>query len=63
MENFLSHFSNLPAWLNAVTLCVSGATAITLLTPTKADDKWLNKILWLLNMVAGNFNKNTNKDG
>ena len=62
MENFFSHVSNLPDWLNALTLLVSGATAITLMTPTTADDKWLNKILWLLNILAGNFNKNTNKD-
>lgn len=50
------------AWILALTTLVTGATAITALTPTKADDKIVNVALNVLNFVAGNFAKNKNLD-
>lgn len=52
-----------PAWLVAITGVVTAATAITALTPTKADDKIIAGILVVLNFLAGNVLKNKNKDG
>jgi len=59
MQDFLNSF---PVWLQAITAVVTAATAITAITPTKTDDKWISKILKALNFLAGNFAKNTNKD-
>ena len=53
---------SLPAWLVAITGVVTAATAITALTPTKADDKFIAAILRVLNVLAGNFGKNRNMD-
>lgn len=49
-------------WVAAVTGVVTAATAITALTPTTADDKIVNFVLKILNILAGNFLKNTNAD-
>jgi len=49
-------------WVLAITSTVTAATAITALTPTKADDAILNGILRVLNFLAGNFLKNKNAD-
>lgn len=62
MDTILEIFEELPAWLVAITNVVTAATAITALTPTKSDDKIINAILKVLNFLAGNFMKNTNKD-
>ena len=53
---------SLPAWVAALTALVTGATAITALTPTKADNQVLDFILKVLNTVAGNIGKNKNAD-
>jgi len=49
-------------WVIAVTGVVTAATAITALTPTKTDNKIINTILAILNILAGNILKNKNYD-
>ena len=51
-----------PVWLTAITGVVTAATAVTALTPSKSDDKVIGKILWVLNLLAGNVGKNKNAD-
>lgn len=51
-----------PVWLVAITGVVTAATAITALTPSTSDDKIINTVLMILNILAGNFGKNTNAD-
>lgn len=41
---------------------ITAATAITMITPTQADNKILNGILKALNIAAGNVFKNKNAD-
>ena len=62
MDNLLALFDALPAWLNAITALVTAATAITALTPTKTDDKYVSIALRVLNTIAGNVGKNKNAD-
>lgn len=62
LNTLLSWFGDLPAWLAAITALVTAATAITALTPTKADDKFLGVVLRVLNVLAGNFGRNRNAD-
>lgn len=59
MEDFIAAW---PAWLIAITGVISAATAITAITPSKADDKFIGMILKALNVLAGNVAKNVNKD-
>jgi len=40
----------------------SSATVLTAITPSKADDAFLNAILRVLNFLAGNVWKNKNAD-
>ena len=51
-----------PEWVDAVAKLVAGATAITMLTPTKTDNKVINVALTVLNWLAGNVFKNKNAD-
>ena len=51
------------AYFNIFTACVFLASAIAAVTPSKADNQWIQKILDLLNLVGININKATNKDG
>ena len=55
-------FEQFPAWLAAITTDVTAATAITALTPSTSDDELLNKVLRILNILAGNVGKNKNLD-
>ena len=61
--DFVSLMAEVPKWLNAFTTLVTVATGITMLTPTKADDKYAALILKVLNVMAGNVLKNRNADG
>lgn len=56
----LELFQHFPAWLVAITSVVTAATAITALTPTKSDDRIINAVLVVLNILAGNVGKNKN---
>lgn len=49
-------------WLFAITGLVTAATALTALTPTTVDNKVVNVLLKVLNLVAGNVLKNKNED-
>lgn len=59
MEDLLT---NWPVWITAITGVVTAATVVTALTPSKADDRVLNAALRVLNVLAGNFGRNRNKD-
>ncbi len=50
------------AWIAAATALVVAANGITVLTPTKVDDKFVNMLLKVLNFLSGNFGKNRNAD-
>ena len=54
--------SDAAAWAAAITAVVTACSAITALTPTKADDKILNGILTVLNFLSLNVLKNKNAD-
>jgi len=62
MEFIMSTLETFPIWLQAIMALVTGATAITALTPTTVDDRTINWLLKILNFMAGNFGKNRNKD-
>jgi hypothetical protein len=62
MSTLLSIFEAFPAWLTAITTLISAATAVTALTPTKTDDKYVSLVLRVLNILAGNVAKNRNAD-
>ncbi len=62
MEAIFGLFEAFPAWLTAVTSVVTAATAITALTPSTADDKIIDTVLRVLNLLAGNVGKNKNAD-
>lgn len=62
MDQIALVLESAPAWLTAITGLVTAATAITALTPTKSDDAVLSKVLWVLNLLAGNVGKNRNAD-
>ena len=54
--------TNVPDILAAAgTVCVA-ANSITVLTPSKSDDKVLGWILSIINFLSMNFGKNRNKD-
>jgi len=54
--------ADIPDWITAATVAVTGATALTAITPTKADDKVVNAVLKFLNFLAGNVFRNRNAD-
>ena len=62
MVMIFKFFNTGPAWIAAVTGIVTACTAITALTPTKSDDKIINFVLKILNVLSGNIGKNKNAD-
>ena len=62
MEVLNQIMANVPGWLTAATTIITAATAVTAMTPSKADDKIVGMILMGLNFLAGNFGKNKNAD-
>ena len=62
MDMIVNFFNSVPAWIAAVTAIVTACTAITALTPTKSDDKIINFVLKILNVLSGNIGKNKNAD-
>ena len=46
---------NFGAYIEGLCQIVTACTAITMLTPTKSDDKVFNIILKGLNLLSGNF--------
>lgn len=55
-------FESFPVWIVAITAVVTACTAITAITPTKTDDKYIQIVLDVLNLLAGNVGKNKNED-
>ena len=62
IDSILGFFDAMPAWIAAVTSVVIAATAITALTPSRSDDVWLDRLLRVLNVLAGNVGLNRNAD-
>lgn len=58
----LEFLSSVMVYVAPVTAVVTAATAVTALTPTKVDNKIIDIILRILNILAGNFLMNKNKD-
>lgn len=50
-----SFLASLQQWVLAVTSVVTAASAVTALTPTKADDKIRSALLKILNFLALNI--------
>ena len=50
------------AWYHAITAVIASASAITMLTPTKRDDKIYDIIMKILNFLSLNVLKNKNAD-
>lgn len=69
MEFITSMIKDAPVWLMAISGVMTSLTVITAITPTKVDDKYLGKATKFLNMVlkimnvgAGNVMSNKNKN-
>jgi len=54
MDKFMEIIHALPDWIVAITALVTAASGITVLTPTKTDDKILNSILKVLHILSIN---------
>ena len=50
------------AWIAALSTLVAAATSITALTPTQWDNRVVNGLSKVLNILAGNIAKNRNAD-
>tara|TARA_R110000824_G_C14793589_1_gene633586 strand:+ start:46 stop:243 length:198 start_codon:yes stop_codon:yes gene_type:complete len=62
MDMIANLMTSVPDILAAAgTVCVA-ANSITILTPTKSDDKVLGWVLSIINFLSMNFGKNRNKD-
>lgn len=72
MDFIAGMMKDAPTWLMAISGIMTSLTVITALTPSKVDDKYLGKatkylniLLKLMNVGAGNVlsNKNKNEKG
>ena len=61
-ETIVRVLEQVPEWARIGAYIVTAATAITALTPTRADDKVADFVLRVLNLLAGNVGKNRNAD-
>ena len=69
MDAIAGLMTQAPNWLLAISGVVTSLTAVTMLTPTKLDDnalgfvtKYVNMLLKVVNVGAGNVMANKNKD-
>lgn len=62
MEALQDLLAGIPLWVNALTGVVTAATAVTALAPSKSDDLFLDSVLKILNVLAGNIARNINAD-
>ncbi|MCP5433195.1 MAG: hypothetical protein H6923_07985 [Alphaproteobacteria bacterium] len=65
MESFanlvLAPFDQTPAWLNLAFAVVTAASAVTALTPTPADDRWVGRLYRVIEMLALNIGRAKDK--
>lgn len=52
---------NLPAWVTQVTLLITAMTGLTALLPNKAANRFMQAVLDVLNVLAGNILRNKNR--
>ena len=62
VDSVLAFFESLPLWLAILTTMVTAATAVTMVTPSKSDDRIINALLRVLNIMSGNVMRNKNED-
>tara|TARA_Y100000310_G_scaffold91161_1_gene88451 strand:- start:833 stop:1030 length:198 start_codon:yes stop_codon:yes gene_type:complete len=62
MEAFFEFFDSFPAWIAALTAFVTAAAGIAALTPTRADNKVIDMLLRVLNVLAINVGQAKNAD-
>lgn len=62
MEQLELLFINLPVWISMALTLVGAVSAITAVTPTKSDDKIVDAVLRVLNILSLNIGKNKNAD-
>ena len=62
MEVLIKIIEVVQVWLPAITGLVTSCAVIATLTPTKTDDKIIQKILDVINFFALNVGKAENKD-
>jgi|TARA_R110000787_G_scaffold180639_1_gene292723 hypothetical protein len=64
MEEIIAFLTSgeVAGWVFAVTALVTGCNAITVLTPTKVDDRVIDGMLAVLNFLSMNFGRNKNAD-
>ena len=62
IDTFTEWVEIFPQWVQALMGLVVAAKGITVLTPSKSDDAYLDKALKFLNVIALNVGKDKNAD-